>query len=307
MSDQVHTFAGSPLDRASRQRRDAAWVGQRLHDSESRFLPLRDLQVLVRPHSAPELAWLTRDEAAALAELDSAAVMLGLWDGVPHFALELSDADPLAETEFRELRSVAPELSGQETAIAAQARSLVDWHARHQFCAACGAATRAGLGGGMRACDACGAEHFPRVDPVVIMLVIDGDRCLLGHGRGRAGNTYTCLAGFVEPGETIEEAVRREVLEESSVRVGAVRYHSSQPWPFPSSLMLGCHAEAASVEIDVDPVEIAEARWFPRDQVRDAVAVAGGSAEPSSSLDFAVPPPLTISYHLIRAWASGEL
>ncbi len=311
MTRQPHVFAGGPLDRASNERRDPAWLAECLASGESRFLPLNALEVLVDAGPSPALAWVP---AAMLDGIDlaGAATLLGLHDGAPRFALDVSSAEPaVLETllasggHFAEVRGVAAELPAGESAIAAQARSLVDWHARHGFCAVCGAATTAGLGGGMRSCGACGAEHFPRIDPVVIVLVSRGDHALLVHGRGRPGITYTCIAGFMEPGETIEEAVQREVLEEAGVRLAAVGYHSSQPWPFPSSLMIGCNAEAATEAIAIDPEEIEDARWFPRDEVVQALDIAAGMSNPDAGLQFAVPPPFTISYHLIRAWADA--
>ena len=309
MTRQPHVFAGGPLDRASNERRDPAWLAGCLASAESRFLPLRALEVLVDDGPPPALAWVP---AAMLDGIDlaGAATLLGLHDGAPRFAIDVSSAAPAvleallaSGGRFAELRGIAAQLPAGEPAIAAQARSLVDWHARHGFCAVCGAATTAGLGGGTRSCGACGAGHFPRIDPVVIVLVSRGDHALLVHGRGRPGITYTCIAGFMEPGETIEEAVRREVLEEAGVRLAVVRYHSSQPWPFPSSLMIGCHAEAATEAIAIDPEEIDDARWFPRAEVVQALDIAAAATNPGADLPFAVPPPFTISYQLIRAWA----
>ena len=238
--------------------------------------------------------------------LESSAVLLGLRDGVPYFAIDVGELDDPRITAngaaFSDVRGVAPDLPVGDSAIAAQARSLVDWHARHQYCARCGAHTTVGLGGAVRRCDSCSAEHFPRIDPVVIMLAIDGDHCLLGRGRGRPGSMYTSLAGFMEPGETIEEAVRREVSEEAGIRVDEVYYHSSQPWPFPASLMIGCHATVSTRQIEVDPEELADARWFPREQVAAAVEAAANNTSPAPELDFSVPAPFTISHQLIRAW-----
>ena len=307
--DPGHVFTGSPLDRASNDRRDSGWIEAQLAHPGRRYLALRNLEALVE--DGPAVVWLAADELPAAA-LDGDAVLLGLEAGEPRFALDLTGLDEgsltgllAGERRFAEVRGVAPDLSADDSAILAQARSFLDWHARHRFCAACGAATGPRNGGGMRVCAGCGAEHFPRVDPVVIVLVIDGERCLLVSGRGRPGSNYTCIAGFMEPGETVEEAVRREVLEESGVEVGAVRYHSSQPWPFPASLMLGCHAEAVSEAITVDPEEIRDARWFPRADVARAVAFSAGEIEGESGLDFGVPAPFTISHQLIRAWTSA--
>ena len=306
-----HVFAGSPLDRAGVERRDPAWLAEQRAHPRRRFLALRDLDPLVEDRGAPAIAWLGADALPAAAGED--AILLGLERGEPRFALDLSrpggEAGALAGRlcaggrRFAEARGVAPGLSAGDAAILAQARSLADWHARHRFCAACGAPAGARAGGAVRVCGSCGAEHFPRVDPVVIALVAAGDRCLLVRGLARPGGSYTCIAGFMEPGETVEEAVRREVREEAGVEVASVRYRSSQPWPFPASLMLGCHAEAASEAIAIDPGEIVDARWFGRAEAARAVAVAAGEAGADAAPGFGVPAPFTISHHLIRAWA----
>ncbi len=309
--DHGHVFTGSRLDRAGNERRDLAWIkGQHAHPGR-RYLALRDLEALVEGDPAPTIAWLAPDELPDGAP-EGEAVLLGLDGGEPRFAIDLTAIDESALGDalgdgrrFAEVRGVSPDLPVRDTAILAQARSLVDWHARHRFCAVCGGTTEPRNGGLMRVCEGCGAEHFPRVDPVVIVLIIDGDRCLLVSGRARPGSNYTCIAGFMEPGETVEEAVRREVREEAGVEVAAVRYHSSQPWPFPASLMLGCHAEAASEAIAIDPEEIKDARWFDRAEVARALDFAAGEAEGESDLDFGVPAPFTISHQLIRAWTSA--
>jgi NAD+ diphosphatase len=193
---------------------------------------------------------------------------------------------------------VASRLSPEDAAIAAQARHLVDWHSRHRFCPGCGHSTFSKDGGWSRLCGSCGSEHFPRTDPVVIMLVRDGERCLLGRQPNWPKPFHSALAGFVEPGETLEEAVRREVKEEAGLDVGAVHYHSSQPWPFPASLMLGCFADATTNEIVVDRSELEEAGWFERDEVRAALR------RPSDRL--AVPPRMAIAHQLLRAWIDSD-
>jgi NAD+ diphosphatase len=180
----------------------------------------------------------------------------------------------------------------------AQARALLDWHAHHEFCSSCGSSTRAAQGGALRFCADCRTEHFPRVNPVVISVVVRGEECLLGRGSGWPAGMFSALAGFVEAGETLEDAVRREILEESAIRVGEVRYLRSQPWPFPSSLMMGCIAEALSSEIRVDSNELEDARWFGRDRVLAALAGKGDG--------FFVPPALSIAHHIVRAWAEGR-
>jgi NAD+ diphosphatase len=297
-------FSGGTLDRAAKQRGDAAWLRERLADDATRVLPLWRLSPLVRRGDSPRLGWATP------ALLDGregapAPVFLGVEGGVAHFALDLSDRpDPLVEfgfaevAHFPELRAIASLLPGGEAATAAQARHLVDWHARHGFCPACGERTLAKDGGWSRGCAACGAEHFPRTDPVVIMLVLDDERCLLGRQPAWPRPFFSALAGFVEGGETLEEAVGREVAEEAGIAVTDVRYLASQPWPFPASLMLGCTARATTREITVDRSELEEADWFSRDEVRAALAA------PTARL--ALPPPLAIAHQLVRAWIEGE-
>jgi len=182
-----------------------------------------------------------------------------------------------------------------ESGPAAQARSMLDWHARHGYCARCGQPTTLAAGGYQRDCAACGAQHFPRTDPVVIMLVQHGDRLLLGRQARFKTGSYSCLAGFMEPGETVEDAVRREVREEAGITVGAVRYHSSQPWPFPANLMLGCLCEALSTDITMDADELEDCRWFPRADV----ALMLQDRHPEGLF---CPPSIAIARRLIEAW-----
>lgn len=293
-----YVFGSNPLDRVQALRRDHAWLGAQHAHPGGRYLPLRALNAAVLAGDASRLAWLDRDSAAAW-PANGETVLLGLLDDVPHFAVatdDLADGAVPEGIEFVEPRALAASLPAHEAGILAQARSVLDWHATHRFCSQCGAPTSAIEGGARRACSACGARHYPVVSPSMIVLVTSGDRCLLARRPRGIPTRFTCLAGYVEPGESIEESVAREVAEESGVRVGTVRYHSSQPWPFPATLMIGCHAEAASEEITVDGVEIAEARWFHRDEVR--AALAGG---PDAT--FSVPDSITISRHLIATWA----
>lgn len=181
----------------------------------------------------------------------------------------------------------------------AQAKSLLYWHARHRFCSNCGVPTRVGAAGWRRECDACGAQHFPRTDPVVIMLITDGDSCLLGRQARFAPGMFSALAGFVEPGETIEHAVRREISEESGIAVGAVTYHASQPWPFPASLMIGCFGQALSRDVTIDRTELEDARWFTR---AEAQAMFEGRHEGGLK----PPQKLAIAWHLLRAFVEGR-
>jgi NAD+ diphosphatase len=302
-----HVFAGNPLDRGDVQRRDQQWLDAQAKNPQSRFLPLWQLNVLVRSESETRLGWVDPAEITRL-EIDVSPVFLGLLGGVAHFAIDVSQlGDPrhelnLDETwRFEEARAAAAQLGSAEAGILAQSRAQVDWHRRHQFCSVCGQRTVQGRGGHVRQCPACKAEHFPRTDPVAIMVVSDGDQCLLGQSRGRLSRTgtYSALAGFIDQGESIEEAVRREVREEAGITVGQVRYHSSQPWPFPSSLMIGCHAKALSTEIHIDDGEMTDVRWFSRDEV--LMALKGENPHLN------VPAPIAIAHHLIKAWAEGEV
>jgi NAD+ diphosphatase len=302
----IHTFAGNPLDRADALRRDPARLTAAEADPAARCLPLWQLNVLVAEDAAGlGLGWLPMAERERL-DIDVAPVFLGLQEGVPHFALDVSElGDPVHELglpeswQFQDARRAALVLPGPDTGIVAQARAQVDWHRRHRFCSVCGERTRPERGGYVRRCPGCRSEHFPRTDPVAIMVVAEADHCLLGQSLGALARTgmYSALAGFVDQGESIEEAVRREVREEAGIEVGAVHYHSSQPWPFPSSLMIGCLAEACSTDIVIDPSEMADVRWFPRQAVRQAL----NEQHPTLRL----PGPMAIAHHLIRAWVDG--
>ena len=300
-------FSGNPLDRASEKRSDAGWLAAQRADPKSRVLPLWKLQpLLLGPGDATQetrLGFIEGDLASGLGASDAVEVFLGLDRDGPRFARDISAlGDPLAASlashgHFRDARSAASLLTGNEVAILGQAKALIDWHKRHRFCAQCGAATVLSDGGYRRLCPQCKAEHFPRTDPAVIMLVTGGDHCLLGRNKRFAGGLYSTLAGFIEPGESIEEAVRREVYEEVRVRVGDVRYFASQPWPFPSSLMIGCFAESLSRDIEVDGNEILAARWFDRAEVQ---RMLDGEVN-----EVKLPRRDAIAFHLIRSWADG--
>lgn len=302
---QIHTFAGNPLDRADAARRDPEWLSAAERDANSLFLPLWQLNVLLQSgdDTRAALGWIAQAEAARL-DIEVPPVLLGVDDdGRAHFALDVSAlGDPTHELgladgwRFEDVRAAAMILAVPESGIIAQARSQVDWHRRHRFCSVCGSRSAQDRGGLVRRCPGCGAEHFPRTDPVAIMLIGDGERCLLGQSVGRLARTgmYSALAGFIDQGESIEEAVRREVLEEAGIVVGEVRYHSSQPWPFPSSLMIGCIGTARSTHITIDPNEMADVAWFHRTDVARAMA----EDHPTLRL----PGPIAIAHHLIRGW-----
>jgi NAD+ diphosphatase len=298
-------FGGNPLDRASEKRSDEACIAAMRRAPDCRVLPLWKLQpLLLGPENVAakaELGFLDGNLSFGLGAPDAVEVFLGLDGEVPYFARDISAlTDPLAASlanlgHFRDARAAAALLAAGQIAILGQAKALIDWHNRHGFCANCGASTQIADGGYRRLCPACRAEHFPRTDPAVIMLVTDGDRCLLARNKRFAGGHYSTLAGFVEPGETIEEAVRREVYEEVRGRVGAVSYFASQPWPFPANLMIGCFAQSEGSDIEVDGREIIAARWFDRAMVKRLIA---GESE-----EVRLPRGDAIASHLIRHWA----
>lgn len=271
------------LERCGPQRADGAFMTSQRADERGRYLMLCDLKPVILPAAEQggisSLRWLSRADVGRLGLSVDDALFLGQSrdDGTPHLALAVSDhrakSVPGAVQFLRpavDLRSLAMQgaLSPEEQSLAGQARALAQWHENQKCCGKCGAATLAKDGGWRRKCTGCGLDWFPRTDPVVIMLVTDGERCILAHEHRYQNKMYSTLAGFLEPGEDIEHAVRREVLEETNIKVGRVAYHSSQPWPFPHSLMMGCIGYAESTEITIDKNEIAEARWFTREEAR---------------------------------------
>jgi NAD+ diphosphatase len=300
-------FAGSPLNRASEKRIDSNWIESKRHDPSSLVLPMWRLEpFLLGPEkliSPLELGLLRPEIADSLASAEAPCVFLGLDGDRAVFALDVSEArnpaqaGPLAGLGyFCEARAAAQMVSLKDAAIIGQAKALIDWHQRHGFCPRCGTPTKMMDAGYRRLCGKCHAEHFPRVDPVVIMLATHGDACLVGRGKQFPPGMFSALAGFVEPGETIEEAVRRELMEEASVQVSEVSYYATQPWPFPSSLMIGCFAKAESRDAKADETEIAEIRWLDRSVARELI-------EGKQMDGVRVPPPIAIAYHLIKAWA----
>ena len=307
MASTTHVFSGNPLDRGDVQRRDEEWLRQAARDSRSRFLPLWQLDILLSDDARPALGWVKPTDIEGL-ELDAPPVFLGLLDGTPHFAVDVSSlSEPLRELRlekpwsFVEARAAAGQLEPRDVGILAQSKAQVDWHRRHRFCGVCGAPTEQGRGGQVRTCTSCKAEHFPRTDPVAIMVITDGERALLGQSRGRLARSgrYSALAGFIDQAECIEEAVRREVKEEAGITVGEVRYHSSQPWPFPSSLMIGCHGKALTTDIAKDDEEMTDVQWFTREEVLSSLA--------GENPNLRLPDPVAIAHHLIRAWAEGRV
>lgn len=307
-------FAGADgvLDRQAHLRRDDAQI-QRAYDS-GLVTPLWQGKVAFDP-AAQGLLWLPASHPAL--NYSGEVIFLGTANGIARFAKNISAWQPLqlpdhaaflddscqnhpefaADQGFVDLRSVMLQLSPLDAELAATAKALLSWHSGHGFCARCGSGTHISDAGWQRKCPACHSSHFPRTDPVVIMLVVRGDRLLLGRAAVWPEGMYSLLAGFVEPGEVLEAAVRREVFEETGIRVGHVRYLASQPWPFPASLMLGCIAEATSDDITLDPEELQDARWLTRQEVLDVQL--GHHPEVKSGRNGA------IAQALITQWLAG--
>jgi NAD+ diphosphatase len=286
-------FTGGWLDRADHIRMSAEALAQAAADPGARLLGLDD----GFDPAIGEDGMLVWSGVADRAE-DGELLFLGLdGEGRPHFA-QSRLADPPNVERSPALFGMLALMPDAEAAVFGAARHLVSWHARHRRCAVCGAETGLIRGGWARQCPDCGAEHYPRVDPVVIMLAEHGDNVLVGRGPKWPPRRYSALAGFVEPGETIEEAVARETFEEAGVHVRDVRYVASQPWPFPGSLMIACIATADDLTITVDPHELEDARWVTRDDVR--AALAGDEAA-----SFQPPPRYAIAHTLLTTWLGG--
>ena len=294
-------YAGLALDRGSMLRRDPARLAALLADPTTRLLPVWRSRSLIVEGADPGAALLSVAESATIEGL---RIYLGQDESGAYFALNISQVEEDAATviagsaKFMDLRSVGPTLARREGALLAYARGLSHWHDRHRFCGVCGAPTIVASGGHVRTCanETCKADHFPRTDPAVIMLVHDGDRCLLARStRFTAIPMHSTLAGFVEPGESLEDAVAREVKEEVGVDVVDVRYHSSQPWPFPGSIMLGFHARAVTSAITLDDDEIVSAGWFDRAFLR-------GPQDPDK---FRLPRADSIARRLIEDWIAN--
>jgi NAD+ diphosphatase len=299
-------YAASSIERAAERRTDAAELAALENDRHARAYLVAGDSVILKN---------TADVADPLFNLAEArtfgrtaeVVFLGLCNGAPRFAIAL---EPQAAETFKardefvvtDLRSIAVRglVEADHLAPLAEGKALLNWHARHRFCSTCGAATEVVEGGWRRDCASCRAPHFPRTDPVVIMLAIAGERCVLGRSYRFQPGMWSCLAGFVEPGEAIEDAVRRETREEAGIVCGRVRYFASQPWPFPTSLMIGCHAEACSREIVIDRSELDDARWFDREEVAAMLL----RRHPDG---LSTPPSMAIAYHIIRAWVEEEV
>lgn len=281
-------FTGGALDRADQLRTDPERLAAARRHPRARALVLDGIDFV--PGDGVGLTW----EAAGLTEPER-LMLLGIdAAGVPHFVAEPMDGAKI-DARSRTVMRLLPLLGRDEAALYGAARSLVDWHARHRHCAQCGTPTAQFRGGWGRKCADCGAEHFPRVDPVVIMLALCGERALVARQPQFPPRFFSALAGFVEPGESLEEAVMRELWEEAGVRAHSVTYTASQPWPFPSSLMIGCMAQVEDPALTLDTTELEAAMWVTRDDV--VAALAGAPDAP-----FMAPPSLAIARFLLESW-----
>ncbi|MBS0385870.1 MAG: NAD(+) diphosphatase [Proteobacteria bacterium] len=295
-----NAFTRSPLDRAGHRRRDAEWLADARKADATRVIPFFERRPFVTEEdgrAAP--GWLGAHALARITAPDDLLLFLGLdAEGAAHFAVEISEASLLADIgRFDDLRALGPRLSHGDLAILGCAKSIFEWHARHRFCANCGQRSCIAEAGWKRECPACKAEHFPRVDPVVIMVPTLGERCLLGRQKVWPRGMHSALAGYVEPGETVEEAVARETLEEAGLRVREVRVHSTQPWPFPHSLMIGALADVENDDITIDGNELESARWFTRDEACQLVA--------GNHPDCFAPPAFAIAHQILKSWTQG--
>ncbi|MFN3512101.1 MAG: NAD(+) diphosphatase [Phenylobacterium sp.] len=301
-----NTFAGNPLNRASERRGDASWLSERLNSDDALALALWNGKPLLEQgkDGGLQLAYLPANMADEMSGGAERLLFMGLWKETAVFAVDIEGgtdpADgPLAGLgRFEDLRATALRLPATDAAIVATAKSMFEWRRRHRHCAACGEPTQVVDGGWKRVCPACKAEHFPRTDPVVIMLAVHGDRCMLGRQEAWPKGMFSALAGFLEPGESIEEACARELEEEAGLKTLSVRYHSTQPWPYPSSLMIGLIAEVESDEATPDQTELSEVRWFTRAEARQVLA--GGYD------GVMAPGPLAIAHQLLKSWAEGD-
>jgi NAD+ diphosphatase len=297
----THAFAGNPLDRAGDRRADADWMARQAEAPAAKALVLWKGQPLLGP--GPKLAFVEGAVASRLADTGEHLLFLGLDGQDPVFCLDIDgEADPTLGPlqglgKFGDLRAAAGDLTIADTGLLSASRSLTEWRRKHRYCSNCGHPTNGVDGGWKRECPSCKAQHFPRVDPCVIMLPTFEDRCLVGRQASWTANRYSALAGFVEPGESIEEACAREVQEEAGLTVTGVRYHSSQPWPYPSNLMIGLVCQVSDDQAQPDMSELESVLWLTKAQALDLVE--------GRTKDLSAPPPFAIAHSLIRDWAAG--
>lgn len=302
-------YSGGKLDRLSEERSESC-VSDALADPATKIMGFARGRVLISFGDETPRGIFKLQELEPFGPKLDQAILMGSTDGVDHLAIPLAinpdDEDFELPEPFKAIdyRSLARQglLPHNELGNAAYGGAMLAWHATNRFCSRCGGSSELNAGGAKRVCTSCGKEHFPRTDPVVIMLTVDGDRCLLGRSHHFPPGMYSALAGFVEPGETIESAVRRETFEESGIRVGKVTYHATQPWPFPHTLMIGCYGEALDKEILKDESELDDCRWFSREEVK-AILGESGPTNDDGSPQFFMPPTMAIANRLIADWA----
>jgi NAD+ diphosphatase len=293
-------FTSRTIDRVTPRRREEAWVAERLQAPTTAFVPVWGSRVLIVEEPTPQPILLSAQDLGDLRQQAESVIMLGEMEERAYFALGLPDTGGkpsvnLAKAgDFRELRSVAALLDRRDGTLLAYAKAMTYWHHRHQFCSDCGSPTHSTQGGHLRVCanPQCGQHHFPRTDPAIIVLVTCGERCLLGRQPTWPKGRYSIIAGFVEPGESLEAAVAREAWEEAGVEAERIRYYASQPWPFPSSLMLGFTAQAVSTTVRPSDAELEDVRWLSREEI--ASELKRGTLR--------LPPDVSISYRLIEGW-----
>ena len=295
-------FAGNSIDRQSENRADDS-VDKALADPSARLLLMHGGRLHLKLRDGTFDPWFHLAESQPLKPSPEQGVLLGFSESGPVLAVPVAvEPEQLLETiKAIDYRSVYMQGLIDEAAAGAlaQGAALLAWHASHRFCSKCGTPSEMRAGGYKRHCPNCSTEHFPRTDPVAIMLTVTPEKCLLGRGRHFGPGMYSALAGFIEPGETIEAAVRRETLEEAGIRLGRVVYHASQPWPFPYSLMIGCFGEPLNDDIQADLNELEDCRWFFRDEVRQML-------DRTHKDNLVTPPKGAIAHHLIRAWVDSE-
>jgi NAD+ diphosphatase len=290
---QRNIFAGPYLDRAAHLRQDPAWFSAALADEHSRAIPVWNSRNLITAGDAPRAAYLQLSAVPEERRNNTDLILLGGFGGTSYFAYEIESVDPPpvpAGTRYEDLRLVASILPAEEAGLLGYSRAILSWRRRHRFCGTCGSQTLAAKNGHVLVCSnpSCRNEQFPRIDPAIIVLVSDGERALLGRQASWPVGRYSTIAGFVEPGESLEDAVAREVLEETGIDVDGIEYHSSQPWPFPASLMLGFTAHAVTTEVHLRDEELEDARWFTRADLASGTPL--------------VPPNVSISFRLIEHW-----
>jgi NAD+ diphosphatase len=299
----TNVFAGNPLDRVSDKRLDEEWIARQVAASESLGLVMWNGKPMVETakDGGAQIAYVSAGMARELAGGPERLLFMGLWKDTAVFAVDMEGpADPADGPleglgRFEDLRMIAMTLPPSEASILATAKAMFEWRRKHRYCAACGQPSEAADAGWKRVCPSCKTQHFPRTDPVVIMLAVKGERCLVGRQAAWPRKMYSALAGFLEPGESIEEACARELWEEARLRTVRVRYHSTQPWPYPTSLMIGLIAEVENDDATPDMIELDEVRWFTREEAR---AMLRGEVADANA-----PGALAIAHSLIRAWA----